>query len=310
LTEATEASRPWRLGSAAALAAACVLWAGSAIAAKVAIGDGAAPAGEKMGPLLLACVRFAVGGLLLLVYQWARRELRPVARADAGRLVSLGALGIALTYAVFYGGMRYTTATETTFLVAAEPILIALLARTLLGERLAAAQAAGLTVGLLGVYVIVFRGLVPRAEGSVVANAVVTVALVFESYSSIVGKELTRRYAGLTVASYGMLIGAAFLAPWAVWETWIRGAWTPGWPEVWAVAYLTVVCSCLCYGIWYSLLKGHSVSSMAGFLFIQPMLGPVYGYVLLGERVSLWTVAGAAAIVGGVWLVAMAQRRA
>jgi drug/metabolite transporter (DMT)-like permease len=291
----------------AALVLACVLWAGSAIAAKVAMGDGANVSPAKMGPLLLACVRFGVAGGLLAAYLGLRRELEPIRKGDGWRFVALGALGIALTYAVFYGGMRFTTATETTFLVAAEPILIALLARAFLAEALQPRQAAGLTVGLAGVYIIVFRGLVPHAEGSVWANAVVTAALVFEALSSVLGKDLVRRYAGLVIASYGMLIGSAFLAPAAVWETLHRPPWRPGAAELVSVAYLTLLCSCLCYGIWYSLLKKHTVSSMAAFLFIQPLLGPVYGALILGEHVSLWTLTGAAATVAGVWMVAASR---
>ena len=308
LTEPNAHGEPWRPGAVAALTLACVLWAGSAIAAKIALGDGSDSDPSKIGPLQLAFVRFAVAGLLLLVYLRSRGALTAVSKPDRRRLVALGAFGIAATYAVFYGGMRYTSATETTFLVAAEPILIALLARLLLGERLARLQGIGMAAGLAGVYVIVFRGVVPSIEGTVAANAVVTLALVFESYASIIGKDLAKRYDGLTVAAYGMLIGSACLLPLAAWETWVRASWRPGWQELAAIAYLTVLCSALAYGIWYSLLRAHSVSSMAGFLYIQPVLGPVIAYLMLGERMSVWTFAGAAATLIGVWLIAVSPQ--
>lgn len=297
----------WRLRSALALSLACVLWAGSAIAAKVAIGHGAYPAADKIGPISLGCLRFGIAGLLLLWYLRATGRLAAVDRQDRWRFTVLGVMGIGVTYGVFYGGMQYTTATETTFLVAAEPILIAVLARSLLGERLQPAQAIGLAVGLFGVYVIVFRGFVPSLQGTVLANAVVTIALLFEAYASVVGKDLTRRYPGLPVAAYGMVIGALFLLPAALLEASRRPVWKPGWPEIAAVAYLTLLCSCLCYGIWYSLLERHSVSTMSGFLFIQPVLGPIYGIVLLGESLSIATAFGAIATLAGVWMVAAAR---
>lgn len=309
LIEESGCHEPWRVRSVAALSLACVLWAGSAIAAKVALGDGSDESPAKIGPLLLACVRFAGAGLLLMLYLRARHALVPVERSDRRRLVALGAFGIAATYAVFYGGMRYTSATETTFLVAAEPILIALLARVLLRERLSRLQGLGMAAGLAGVYVIVFRGIVPTFEGTVAANTVVTLALVFESYASILGKDLVRRYDGLSVAAYGMVIGSVCLLPLAIWEASMRVAWRPGWPEIAAVVYLTVLCSALAYGIWYSLLRRHSVSSMAGFLYIQPVLGPVFAYLLLGERMSVWTFVGAAATLAGVSLIALPERK-
>ena len=294
----------WSIKSAIALSLACAVWAGSAIAAKVVIGHGSHPPVDKLGPVSLACIRFGVAGLLLLVYLRMTGRLQTLDRSDRRRMTLLGCTGIGVTYAVFYGGMQYTTATETTFLVAAEPILIVVLARALLGERLLPAQAIGMVVGLCGVYVIVFGGVVPRLEGTAVANAIVTLALVFEAYASVIGKALTRRYPGLMVAAYGMLIGSLFLLPGAIFETYHRPAWKPGWPELIATAYLTLLCSCLCYGIWYSLLERHSVSSMSGFLFIQPVLGPIYGMALLGESLSVATAAGAAITLAGVWMIA------
>lgn len=298
------ASVSWPPGATVALVLACILWAASSIAAKVALGDGSAAANGTMGPFTLAAVRFGVGGAVLYAFLRIRGHWMPVRPEDRGRFLLLGGLGIGLTYMVFYGGMRFTTATETTLLVAAEPVLIALLARMILRERLTPLQGSGLAVGVAGVYLIVVRGLVPRAEGTVLANAVVAVSLVFESYSSIVGKRLTSTYPGLVVAATGMLLGAAMLAPFAVHEALSRGMSTLGAAQWSAVAYLTLVCSCLCYGVWYSLLRRYPVSKMAAFLFIQPLLGPVYGYVLLGETMTMWTVAGAVLVVAGVWMVA------
>lgn len=302
----SDTSRPsaWTLGPALLLTLACVLWAGSSVAAKVALPQGGEPAAGKVGPYTLATVRFGLAGLILLVFVVLRREWRPVPVSDQGRFVALGMFGIALTYAVFYGGMQYTTATETTLLVAAEPVLIAVLARIVLGERMKASQVGGMCFGLTGVYLIVMRGWLPTLEGTVLANGVVTLALVFESLSSVIGKGLTRSYPGLQVATLGMLTGAGTLFPFAVWENLAGRSHMPGFSETIAIGYLTLICSALCYGIWYALLKRHTLSSMAGFLFIQPVLGPVFGYILLGERIGVWTVLGAVLVVLGVWFVA------
>lgn len=302
------ADAQWSWAPALALALACVLWAGSSIAAKVALGSSSAIHPGKLGPFTLASVRFGVGGALLFAYLRARGQWPRISPSDRLPFAALGAFGIALTYAVFYAGMRFTTATETTLLVAAEPLLIALLARTILAERLTARQNTGLMTGFAGVYLIVVRGLIPRVEGTVIANGVVALALVFEAYSSIVGKKLTMRYPGLAVASIGMMIGAVLLGPFAAYEIIRLQRAPPGIGEAVAVAYLTLVCSCLCYGIWYSLLRRYTVSSMAGFLFIQPLLGPIYGYILLHETLTRWSAAGAALIVLGVWLVASRTR--
>ena len=283
---------------------ACALWAGSSVAAKVALSSSSTIPPGKVGPFLLAAVRFGLAGALLFAFCRWRGYWRPIPSRDRRAFVALGTFGIAFTYGVFYGGIRFTTATETTLLVAAEPVLIALLARAVLGERMRATQISGMLVGLAGVYLIVMRGLTPTLQGTAVANAVVTGALVFEALSSVIGKRLTQSYPGLQVAALGMLIGAAVLLPFAVHETIAHHVGLPGPVEVLAIVYLTLVCSALCYGIWYLLLPRFSLSSMAAFLFIQPVLGPVYGYLLLGERMGIWTILGGGLVMLGVWLVA------
>jgi len=69
------------------------------------------------------------------------------------------------------------------------------------------------------------------------------------------------------------------------------------------VGYLTLICSALCYGVWYALLSRHTVSSMAAFLFIQPLMGPVLSYVLLKETLGGWSILGGLLVILGVALV-------
>ncbi len=82
-----------------------------------------------------------------------------------------------------------------------------------------------------------------------------------------------------------------------------HGGFALGLSEWAAVAYLTLICSALCYGVWYALLSRHTVSSMAAFLFIQPLMGPVLSYVLLKETLGGWSILGGLLVILGVALV-------
>jgi len=298
------------LGAALVLALINVLWAGSAIAAKIALGDMGADTAGKIGPYTLAFLRFGAAALLFYLSLRLRGQVIAIRRVDYRAFFLLGALGIAATYAVFYGGIRFTTAIEASLLIAAEPILIALVARLILGERLRRVQAVGLGIGFAGVYVIIVQGFVPTLSASALANAVVAFALCFESFASVLGKRLTGLYPGLVVITVGMGIGAAVLLPCAAVELMLHPSGAPGGAEIASLVFLAVVCSFLGYGVWFALLARHNISAMAGFLFIQPMVTPLYGYLFLGERLRFWTAAGAVLVLLGVWLVASVKREA
>ncbi|HSV72522.1 MAG TPA: DMT family transporter [Chthonomonadales bacterium] len=280
-----------------------VLWAGSSAPAKIALGS----AGDvgRVGPFTLAFVRFAVAaGLFALTLAVLRHPVR-VARADVPRFLLAGFVGIAVTYGLFYHGVRASTAVESGLLFAAQPVLIALLARVLLREVLTPGQAWGLALGFAGVYLIAVQGLVPRLSAAVVGNLIIGVAVAFESFACIVCKGLTRRYAGVLVVFLQMLIGSLLLLPFAAAEIARYGPPVLSPSVIGSVAYLALVCSFLCFGIWFVLLPRLNVSLMAGFLFVQPIVSPIYAYVLLSERLGWWSLGGGALVVAGVWLVAV-----
>ena len=264
---------------------------------------------STIGPSTLAFLRFGPSALLLYLVARRRGDAFRIARADLGRFLFAGGFGIALTYGVYYNGLIETTATESTLLIASEPILIALVARIMLGERLRPAQSVGLILGFVGVYLIIAQGLIFHLTTDVVANLLVILALTFESTSGVVGKRLTAAYPWLVVLTLQFAVGAALLLPHAAWEV-INHPLRPIHWTVWMnVAYVGILCSFVCYGVWYRMLPRYPISAMAGFLFIQPMMGPVLAYAFRGERMAPWTMAGAVLVVVGVWLVTTARGR-
>lgn len=293
-----------RRSDAVLLAAVNLLWAGSAVAVLTAVGTGGYQPG-KVGPFTLAVARFAPSAVLFCLLQRTRRESVRVAPADRGGFLLLGGVGLALVYALFYWGIRGSTASEATLLVAAEPVLIALIARVWLGERMRSSQAAGMAAAFLGVYLIVAQGPVLRLSGSAIANATIVLALAFEAWGSVMGKRLTGRYAGLSVVLWQMAIGAVLLTPLAAWELATHPPGSLGAAEWGAIAYIVAVCSFLCYGVWFSVLKRCPVSSMGGFLFLQPVFGPLIAWAVRGETVGFWTLSGGGLVAAGVYLVAI-----
>jgi O-acetylserine/cysteine efflux transporter len=205
--------------------------------------------------------------------------------------------------------MARSTAGEANLIIAAEPIFISFLAVFYLRERLRGAQQAGLLLGFVGLYVIVMRGAVPNFGGAAAANAVMAAALLFECAASIFGKGLANRYPGLFVVAAQFAIGSALTAPLALWEVLSHPPAAVG-PAAWfSVAYLSLACSAVGYGVWYWLLPRYNVSAMSGFLFVQPTVGPLLAWLLRGEQMAAPTLVGAVLVLCGVWLVSVAAGR-
>ena len=264
-----------------------LLWGASSVAAKYGL--------AAFGPFTLTLLRSLPAGLLLFGLARAGGERTPLRREDGPAFFVLAFVGLVLTYGIFYTGMAQATATDASLLFACEPLLIALFARLFLRERLSTQQWSGLLLGLIGVWLITGREL---------GNLLMLGALCFETATGILGKGLTRRYPGLLIVGTQMLVGSALLLPLAGWEI-ARHPPALTWQAVAGVCYLALVCSAFCYGVWYFLLHRFPVSTMGVFILVQPVMGPLYGWLLRGEAMSLRTGAGAALVILGITLTSV-----
>lgn len=275
-----------------------LLWAGSSLAAKIAL--------ETIPPMTLAFARFSLAALLMYGVARVRRVDLRVARRDWGGFWAMGILGLALTYLLSYAGIQRTTASESALIIAAEPVFLGILAFFLLRERMYPLKIAGIVAGLAGAYLIVADGWhLPPLSGMVIGDLLIALGLLFEAGSSIVGKGLVARYPAVSVMTYQMTSGAIALAPFAVWELVHRGSplIMPPAPALWCLLYLVLPCTVFAYTVWFTVLDKREAGEMSVFLFVQPVAGAFLGAYFLGDKITAFTVAGACLVLLGVALI-------
>jgi drug/metabolite transporter (DMT)-like permease len=75
-------------------------------------------------------------------------------------------------------------------------------------------------------------------------------------------------------------------------------------PEGWmGILFLGVACSGLAYIFWYDVLHEADASSVASFLYIEPVVTVIVAGIVLKESIVPATLIGGAIILLGVWLV-------
>jgi O-acetylserine/cysteine efflux transporter len=60
--------------------------------------------------------------------------------------------------------------------------------------------------------------------------------------------------------------------------------------------------SILSYSLWYGLIHRHGISRLAGFLLLQPVFTFTFGYILLGESLTLWQLIGSSITLTGIYI--------
>ncbi len=282
---------------------ATLIWGMSFPLAKMVLHD--------VGPLTYLALRHAVGGTLLLAAAVASTRAG-VRRGDLGTFVLLAVILLGFHQGVQAFGLARTTAVNSGWLIASAPLFIALLARLVLGERLRPRQWAGMAGGLLGSFAVVTQG--GLGGGPLLSAGGVGDLMVLESAAawaaySVAGKGLLQRYPPIAVSAYGMAMGMVVVVP--VWlaaggAAELAHLTARGWA---AILFLGSCGTALAYLMWYRAMQRRPAGVVGAYMFLQPLVATSLSRLLLGEKLTIPTIAGGLMILGGVYLVAWPARR-
>lgn len=230
-------------------------------------------------------------------------------RAILGRhwkpLLVLAATGIAGFQACLYIAVNTTTAINAGLFFALMPIAIPLSSYLMYGERVTRRQGAGLALSFIGMVIIV-----SRAELSALVELRFTpgdvwmlgVVASWAVYSPLL-KRLPPELPPMTMLTVIILLGMLVLLPFYGWELATVGGFALDVPNLSALAFIGLIASVLAYSWWNRAVSLIGANRAGAFLYLVPVLTVLMGVFLLGEAIRPFHAAGAAFIVGGIFLV-------
>lgn len=246
------------------------------------------------GPIELGALRFAIAAVPAALFLLAIRTERPTwsewFRLGFGGIFFVGVYTTLLNF-----GERTVAAGAASFIVNVNPILTAILATIVLGERFRPLAWAGTIVSFTGI------GLIALAEGdgiSLNAGALMILAAALASAAStIVQKPLYARHKPLTVAAWNMVFGAMVLAP--ALPSGLHQVASASPAGLGAIVFLGLVPGLVAYGSWSVVLSRMPAARASNFLYCVPGISTLMGVFWLGEQpASLGLVGGALALAG------------
>ena len=280
------------------LLTACVLWAVSFVATKVAL--------EAAPPLVVVTLRLLISSLCFLPWIVATGGTRGLGGSRGlGRLFVLSLFGTSLHYSLQTAGLQFTTASNASLYTTTGPITILLLSALVLGERITARKAFGVALAVAGVLVVMGADTLSTLElGHVKGDVLVLASLVMWGLFTVYGKRMIDELGALRVTAWVTVIGALTMVPvgWA--EARATGfSLADVTVEAWlAIAFLGVACSFLATLLYFVAL-GLSESQKVGvYLYIIPPMTAVVASLYLGETITTNLVIGAVLVIGGVAL--------
>ncbi|MFB3887153.1 MAG: DMT family transporter [Thermodesulfobacteriota bacterium] len=278
---------------------AVVFWGFSFIATKFAL--------KEVHPFTLLFLRYAIGALLLLLVQYGRDRglLKIFSCRDWVQIFLLALVGVSGLGLLQAYGLLYTTAINTGWIVAINPILIILAARLLLGEVITIRKISGIFLGFCGVFLIISKGVISLSlfhSPSIVGDLLVLTSALAWTTFTVIGKSFASRFTPLSTSTAIMLSAAVITLPLII----LKGEWnkilslsSPAWMSVF---FLGVFCSGLAYLFWYSALEKKDSSVVGMYLYLEPIVTLVGACLLLREEIHWTILLGGGMILIGVYL--------
>ena len=180
------------------------------------------------------------------------------------------------------------------------PLLAAVIAAPVLGERLGRARITGFILGMAGVALIVNLGPVELTALTLLGAAAAIAGAALWGWAGVLIKQRTNRLPAMGTAAGTLGFAAVLMAP--LW------AFAPP-PSTWtleatlAMIALGVLCSGLAYLPFFSLIRDIGPSRTLTVGLAVPVLGVLWGWLLLGETVTLGMLAGTALVLAALALV-------
>lgn len=264
-------------------------------------------------PFTFLALRLVIAAALLATIAAALRSATMPTRRQYGHAAVVGTF----LHAGYLGGVFYAIsigvpAGVSAVVVSLQPVLTAVLASRVLGERLVSRQWLGLLLGVTGVALVVGPGLAASSSGGADALplaglAACAVALASGTTATLYQKKhgdgipLVWGTAVQYAAASALLLVAA-----ATTES-FRIAWTGEF--VAALAWLVLVLSLGAVLLLLLLLRRGSASGVSSLLYLVPPATALEAFLLFGERLSSLSLVGVAVAALGVALVVTPPRR-
>lgn len=270
-----------------------LLWSSAFAVGKIAITD--------CPPLIFLATRFLVAGVLMIGLVAVSGIRWTLSKRDIVVFAALGVANQAMYLGIGFMGLKTVSAGLSALIVSANPIVTAVLAVFLLGERMTWRKALGLLLGLGGVAFIVRSRLLLGTDqlSGIVLTVIALLALVggtilFKLFAPKEGLWLGNGVQSLAAGVAMMPFAAGFESV---------GDIVPSMRLIAAFAYSVLIVSVFAYLLWFRILTVSGATAASSYHFLIPPLGMLFGWLMLGEHLEVADLFGIVPVALGIYLV-------
>ncbi|MDQ2659425.1 MAG: EamA family transporter [Verrucomicrobiota bacterium] len=281
---------------ALAFATLCLVWSSTWLVIKVGL--------EDLPPISFAAIRFLIAFVVLVAVSIGRVPLLPKTRADWLLLAFTGVIMFSVNYGLLFWGELNVSSGLAAVLQATIPVFGMLFAHWLLpAEPLRWHQVGGAALAISGVALICSKLFGHGGHLAFFGGVGIALGGAGAAFSNVLLKRRALELAPAMIAGWQMIFGTVPLLSLGLFLEGnpLRFHWTGR--AIFCLLYLAVIGSSLTFLLLYWLLPRIPVNNLQTISLITPPGAVIFGWLLGGERFSLWSLVGGAFVLAGVWMI-------
>jgi len=256
----------------------------------------------QLGTIEILALRFALATPLLIAATllWKGRKALKVDLKDIPYFALLATVGVTISFFLQVLSLNYTTASNFTLIFNLSTFFIIFLSAAVMGEKLTRNKLIGAVIAFAGLALIVTNGnfaISPHLLGDGIA---LLGTLAWAVYT-VLGKRANEKYSALTVLNYVFIFGTIELLPLYLLSPHTSLVAFTGLTWL-SIGFLTICCSLIAFLVYNYGLEKLPASTVAVFIYVMPLSGVLLAALVLGEVLTVFTLAGAALIIFGMIL--------
>ncbi|MBO6585156.1 MAG: DMT family transporter [Gracilimonas sp.] len=259
---------------------------------------------REMDPYSFNALRFIFATALLWYVARKRGHSLKVKKEHFWKLVGIGIVGNLFYQLFFIIGVNYTYAANAAVMLGTIPIWVALLSQFFTDEKLTLLKGLGVLFAFAGVTLIIMGGqdTLSFESETFLGNIITLVAAVCWATYTILSRKYLAIYSPIQYSAFMSVVGLIALLivglPFLIKLNWSEISYI-GYGGIFYSGALSIG---LAYIIWNNGVKMIGAVRTAAYQNLVPVLGLIFGLVLLGEELSVLQYIGAGLVITGIVL--------
>ena len=274
---------------------AVIFWGASFAATKIAL--------KEIDPVTIIILRLILASLLLLLFAIITKKnfamnLKSHLWIFVLALIAVFHLWIQIT------GLKFTTASNTGWIIGTAPIFMTALAFVFFKEKLSSLQLAGILIAMFGLLLLFGKGDLSKIDLIENKGDILVLGSAFTwGVYSMVNKKISLSYSPLMTILYLFIMMTIMILPFNIDKTILNSVLhlsLTGWISI---LFLGLFCSGVAYVIWAYSLRDLESAKVGAFLYFEPFITVLFAWYFLKEEITLIMILSGIIITVGVFMV-------